>query len=83
MEEDGADPQVEQLVDYLNFFEFTAHLWRSKQLDLDEIDGLFNYYLENLTKHHFVSEFLTKGFEALSDLLATMKEKGRIKREAT
>ena len=83
VEEDRADQQVEQLVDYLNFFEFTARLWHSRQLTLNEIDGLFNYYLGNLTKHDFVREFLKKGFEALQALLDIMERKGLFKREGT
>jgi hypothetical protein len=70
---DTPDRSAEPLVDYLNFFEFTARLWRSRQLKLKEVKGLFQYYLENLTKHDFIRKFIrTEGFEALDELLDKM-----------
>ena len=37
----GKDDLVEELVDYLNFFEFVASLWKLNQLELGEISMFF------------------------------------------
>ncbi|MGH9450466.1 MAG: hypothetical protein ACRD11_07970 [Terriglobia bacterium] len=58
--------------DYLNFFEFVAYLWKSKQISLDEVMGLFDYYLRNLKQHKEVAKYVAdhdKGFERLRELL--------------
>src|SRR5437763_6463265 len=45
------DELAELLVDYLNFFEFIASLWKLGQLDIEEVATLFEYYLTNLSAH--------------------------------
>ncbi|HEV7239103.1 MAG TPA: hypothetical protein VGQ36_07670 [Thermoanaerobaculia bacterium] len=45
--EGGSDQLVESFVDYLNFFEFIASLWKLKQLSIDEVAMMFDYYLTN------------------------------------
>jgi hypothetical protein len=70
VEQGGSDELVESFVDYLNFFEFIASLWKLKQLQTDEVAMLFRYYLENLTHHAFITSFIRKnGFENLDALL--------------
>jgi hypothetical protein len=66
----GKDDLVEELVDYLNFFEFVASLWKLNQLELDEISMLFEYYVLRLRDHGFLIAFIREnGFENLSDLI--------------
>ena len=67
----GHDELAEAFVDYLNFFEFVASLWKMGQLNQREIAMIFEYYLLNLKKHEFVMEFIThNGFENLEALIA-------------
>lgn len=57
--------------DYLNFFEFVAYLKKSGQLEKDDVDALFQYYLCRLNKHRCVVEFIDKyGFKNLKELLS-------------
>jgi hypothetical protein len=73
VEQGGSDNLVELFVDYLNFFEFIASLWKLGQLRLNEVAMLFRYYLENLASHAFVTSFVQKqGFENLEELLAAL-----------
>ncbi len=58
--------------DYLNFFEFLAYLEESKQVNKNDMLGLFEYYLRNLKANHEVIDYIensTKGFEKLRKLL--------------
>jgi hypothetical protein len=77
----GKDDLVEELVDYLNFFECVAGLWKLNQLKLDEISMLFEYYILRLRDHDFLIAFIREnGFENLSDLierLASSRKKGQ------
>jgi hypothetical protein len=67
------DDLSELLVDYLNFFEFIASLWKLGQLDIEEVAILFEYYLNNLAAHEFIVDFIaTYGFDNLKDLLASL-----------
>lgn len=43
--------RLEPLVDYLNFLEFIAALWKMNQLSIKEIRRMFGYYLDNLGKN--------------------------------
>jgi hypothetical protein len=65
------DHQVcENFVNYLNFFEHVASLWRLKQLSQTEMLMLFEYYLRLLRKIDFVWAFIQhNGFESLTMLL--------------
>jgi len=59
--------------DYLNFFEFIAFLKTSKQLNDSEIEALFGYYLNCLSKHDRVKQYISNpenGYEGLANLLA-------------
>lgn len=44
--------------DYLNFFEFIAFLRTSKQLKDAEIEALFGYYLDCLSRHDRVKQYI-------------------------
>lgn len=65
------DHQVcENFVNYLNFFEHVASLWRLNQLSQEEILMLFEYYLRLLRKIDFVWAFIqSNGFESLTLML--------------
>ncbi len=78
---DSGDPRkISELVrneeasftDYLNFFEFLAYLEESKQVNKNDMLGLFEYYLRNLKANREVIDYIensTKGFEKLRKLL--------------
>ena len=71
-----SDELVELFVDYLNLFEFIASLWRLKQLSLEEINMMFEYYLRRLNDFDFIADFIRKqGFENLNALLIEMGKK--------
>lgn len=75
----GSDELVESFVDYLNFFEFIASLWKLGQLRLHEVAMLFRYYLENLTSHAFITVFIKEqGFENLDELLAALSGRRKV-----
>jgi hypothetical protein len=76
------EPGVKELVkrepseftDYLNFFEFVAHLAAEKQLSRSDVLTLFDYYLRCMKRHRCVMNYLNereKGFEQLNELLGT------------
>lgn len=61
-----------RFTDYLNFFEFLAYLAKSKQIQDDELDDLFQYYIERLTRNATVAAYIedeNKGFGNLANLL--------------
>jgi hypothetical protein len=58
--------------DYLNFFEFIAFLRASKQLKDSEVEVLFGYYLDCLSRHDRVKQYIANaenGYEGLRNLL--------------
>lgn len=60
--------------DYLNFFEFVAFLEYSKQLEREEIEDLFGYYLGCLKQHDRVRKYIKEnGYERLDKLLESLK----------
>jgi len=68
-EGDGSDA-TEELVDYLNFFEFLGSLKEMGQLSEREISMMFEYYVTRLNDHPFIVRFAeTQGFERLSAML--------------
>jgi hypothetical protein len=75
--DEGSCPELcEQLVDYLNFFEFIGSLWTMRQLTINEIKMLFDYYLKLIPSHKPVMVFVeTQGFENLQRLLACIGAK--------
>ena len=86
---DGGNPkEISDLVvqecscftDYMNFFEFLAYLHESGQISLEEIRGMFDYYLRTLKENKHVADYIAdpkKGFEKLQRLLEMLDEKGR------
>jgi len=61
---------TEKFVDYLNFFEFIATLWKLRQLTSREISMIFEYYILLLKERDFALEYIRKnGFENLSELI--------------
>jgi hypothetical protein len=65
------DDLVECFVDYLNFFEYIAILWKLGQLSQPEILMLFEYYLRLAKDHEFVLKFIREeSFENLELLLS-------------
>ncbi len=46
--DDADHKKEEKFADYLNFFEFIANLEKMNQLRLNEIQGLFAYYLKSI-----------------------------------
>lgn len=62
---------LEPLVDYLNFFEFVASLWKLGQLKTKEVEMMFEYYIRDVAKKPEVMDFIRKeGFEKLQELIA-------------
>ena len=73
--DDCEDELVEELVDYLNFFEFIASLWVMKQLTSKEIAMVFEYYILRIYDHDFIVKFLNdEGFKQLPLLVAKLSE---------
>jgi hypothetical protein len=70
VESGQADERVEQMVDYLNFFEFVGSLLRLGQISLRDVRMLFEYYLRNIQSHGWLRQFVKdQGFESLDLLL--------------
>jgi hypothetical protein len=64
-----------QFTDYLNFFEFIAFL-NKKQLGDSEVEDLFGYYLNCLSRHADVREYvvnLQNGYEGIAKLIEKRK----------
>lgn len=79
VESGGSETLVESFVDYLNFFEFIASLWKLRQLSLEEIEMLLGYYLVNLSKHSFITAFIaSQSFEHLADLLKALQKRRQV-----
>lgn len=58
------------LSDYLNFFEFVAVLRKSRQLEYEEIEHLFGYYLNCLRDKPEMRDYIVRnGYELLEELL--------------
>ncbi len=61
---------LEPLVDYLNFFEFVASLWKLRQLKIKEVEMMFEYYIRNLAEKPEIVRFIEReGFERLRELI--------------
>ncbi len=70
----------DEFTDYLNFFEFIAHLKEIGQVTLEDINATFDYYLRLLTKSRNpeIRQYLKKeGFENLDKLL--LEYEGKVK----
>jgi hypothetical protein len=63
----------EKFTDFLNFFEFIGLLYDRKELELDEINALFDYYLRKIKSNGKCAEWIDKfGFEKLRHLLSKL-----------
>jgi hypothetical protein len=68
----------DEFTDYLNFFEFIAHLKEIGQVTSDDINASFDYYLRLITKarNPEIRQYLKKeGFENLDKLLLEYEDK--------
>lgn len=75
VENDCEDELIESLVDYLNFFEFIASLWKLGQLSEREICMVFEYYILRVSDYDFINRFMAEeGFEYLPQLIAQLKK---------
>ena len=74
----GDEKLAEEFVDYLNFFEFIASLWMLRQLNINEILMVFEYYVLRLRDHDFIMRFIeTQGFENLEKLIVKLDNRKR------
>ncbi len=65
----------EKCVDFFNFFEFIAVLWKLKQLQINEIKYMFEYYIKMLDNNSYSRGYLeNNGFENLLDLIKEIKK---------
>lgn len=66
----GNEENEEELVDYLNFFEFISTLVKNGHLRKDEVNQMFGYFLKAINKNVFLKGYLIKyDFENLDELL--------------
>jgi len=65
--------EVDMFTDYLNFFEWIAFLESKEQLDFEDVDAMFNYYLKRLLQvdhdEQLRKYIRDQGFEELDRLL--------------
>ena len=60
----------EELVDYLNFFEFISTLVVNGHLRKSEVNQMFGYFLKAINRNGFLKNYLVKyDFENLNELL--------------
>ncbi len=65
----------EKCVDFFNFFEFIAVLWKLKQLQIKEIKYMFEYYIKMLDNNPYTKRYIEEnGFENLLDLIKEIKK---------
>lgn len=74
--ESHSDQDIEEaMVDYLNFFEFIATLYKLQQLTMQELRMVFDYYIRRLGDYPFVMDYLTsQGFEGLAQLICEVRK---------
>ena len=61
----------ELFTDFLNFFEFIGVLYSKKELTLDEVNEIFDYYLKKIKGYTICKDWIAKyGFEKLKNLLS-------------
>jgi hypothetical protein len=68
--------QTEDLIGLLNFFELVAYYARTNVLTRGDVDALVGYYLDRLSRHVAVVDYVTAertSFEHLSWLLQKRK----------
>jgi hypothetical protein len=65
--------QPEDFIEFLNFFELVAYLWKCKNLAFKDVEALLGYYLRLLIRHKYLREYIrdktSNGFESLDALL--------------
>jgi hypothetical protein len=76
-----ADESLEEkLVDFLNFFEVIASLWKLRQLSIKEIQMMFEYCIRRIENHDFILEYLQAwGFEGVLELVGEVRRRGETK----
>lgn len=57
IEQDQKEP-LQNLDQYLNFFEFVGILWKQKEIELDEIKDMFDYPLRQIAKSSSVLDYV-------------------------
>lgn len=74
---DHANEEIEErCVDFFNFFEFIAVLWKLGQLKIKEIKFMFEYYIKMIDNNAYAKQYLEdNGFENLLDLINKIKKK--------
>lgn len=77
MADTAAGGDADKVFDYLNFFEFLAYLWSSQQLNFNDVDGLFGYYVNAIARGPLKTLVETKhwSYEHLGKLLEEWKRK--------
>jgi hypothetical protein len=76
IENDCEDELIESLVNYLNFFEFIASLWKLGQLPIKEIAMVFEYYILRIADYEFLNKFLVdESFDHLPELIDALKKR--------
>jgi hypothetical protein len=76
IENDCEDKLIESLVNYLNFFEFIASLWKLGQLPIKEIAMIFEYYILRIGDYEFLNKFLVdERFDHLPELIDALKKR--------
>jgi gamma-glutamylcyclotransferase (GGCT)/AIG2-like uncharacterized protein YtfP len=69
----------EELVDFLNFFQLIASLWKRRQLRFHEIEFMFKYYLCRIGDYPILMEYLkSEGFGTLNDLITKFRTREKI-----
>lgn len=66
------DKEEPEFTDYLNFFEFVSYLIRRGELDDEDVEALFAYYMDCLNHQDRVKQYIhdaSKGFGKLSKRL--------------
>jgi hypothetical protein len=67
----GEEP--EDFIEFLNFFELVAYLWKCRNLAFKDAEALLGYYLRLLIRHKNLREYIRdkprNGFESLDALL--------------
>ena len=57
---------IEGFCDYLNFFEFMCNLVEKRRMSPDDLNRLFDYYLNNLARQGIGDYLSENGYEALA-----------------
>lgn len=76
---DSESKLQEQLVVYLNFFEYIATLWKTGQITERDVHMMFGYYIKNLEKHDWLMSFAKENeFKNLSLLISAVKTQEKV-----